>query len=57
MSVKLDSRGNRVNLLPVYINCNNWDADFSDMSNFFNQNLDTGLVILEDKNVRIGRGN
>lgn len=45
--------GVRVALLPIYLNCNNWEADFGGLCDFLQKVPDMELVLAGDFNVRI----
>lgn len=43
-----------VNILPAYLNYNNWDTEFNSILDFLSQNILNNLIIIGDLNGRIG---
>ncbi|KAL7726361.1 hypothetical protein ACLKA6_001578 [Drosophila palustris] len=45
---------NKLTILPVYLNCNNWKQDFEDLYNWLLEFEDDNIMIVGDLNARIG---
>lgn len=55
MVVRLQCKSVRYYILPVYINYNNWNEDFSMLNNWVNEFQHNNLMIIGDFNARLGR--
>ncbi|KAF6202379.1 hypothetical protein GE061_004778 [Apolygus lucorum] len=52
--VRFRSEGSVIDVVPTYLNCNNWDLDFAQLGVFLSEHVDKNFVVVGDFNVRIG---
>jgi exonuclease III len=54
VEISLDASGKKVYLLPLYLNFNDWEKEFDELTTFLNKNSFENLVIIGDLNGRVG---
>ncbi|XP_070074178.1 uncharacterized protein [Drosophila takahashii] len=53
-TISLSCAQNKLSILPVYLNCNNWKQDFEDLYNWLLDYNGNNVMIVGDLNARIG---
>ncbi|XP_055922745.1 uncharacterized protein LOC129953526, partial [Eupeodes corollae] len=53
--VKLQINNKTLLILPLYLNCNNWDEDFDNLGEIFNTISSSKIMLIGDLNGRIGQ--
>lgn len=54
VSVKITTSDRVVYLMPIYVNCSNWEEEYDELENFLNNNNDLSFILIGDWNGRIG---
>lgn len=53
--VLIEIRGKQLEIVPIYINCNNWQMEFNELLDFFLSSGCRNTMIIGDFNARVGK--